>query len=146
MKKLILTLALISSSSAFAATEVWEGAGSLFDVQGNTIGDYQLKVENSKDGNKTQSQVTITLPKGQIITENCSITNDEKGWKSECGPSKGGGQCLGEGLCISYEEDGTGKAYATTIVMDGPSDMRMLRTELQAGKAVRLYREKLHKK
>ncbi|MBI3535480.1 MAG: hypothetical protein HY072_08375 [Deltaproteobacteria bacterium] len=70
----------------------------------------------------------------------------QDGWKSECDHGNGGGYCFGEGLCISYETDTAGQAFTTTIIMDGQSDMRLMRTELHNDKAVRFFREKLHKK
>ena len=71
---------------------------------------------------------------------------ENQGWTSECDNGNGGGRCFGEGLCVSYVEDKTGKSFATTIIKDDDNNMRMLRTELDHGKAVRFYREKLHKK
>lgn len=148
MKKLIFAIALIATQQIFAAEiEIWEGPGSLFDLQGNPSGVYNLVVENTKRDQQIQSHVTVTLSDGTVFKQQCLMTETTEGrWKSECDNGKGGGQCFGEGLCISYVEDSTGKAYATTIAMDGPSDMRLLRTELQKGKAVRFFREKLHKR
>ncbi|MBK9321612.1 MAG: hypothetical protein IPM97_01410 [Bdellovibrionaceae bacterium] len=154
MKKLIFTIALVASQHTFAgSTDIWEGSGALFDLQGTETGKYDLVVENSKNGSQIQSNVTVTLPDGTTQKHQCLLTGTgQKGWKSECdnsdsiGAGNGGGQCFGEGLCISYDEHSTGKSYATTIIMDGSTDMRLLRTEVQNGKAVRFFREKLHKR
>ncbi len=148
MKKLILTIAMIAPQQTLAATtDIWEGSGSLFDTKCNPTGTYSLVVENTKNGNQIQSNVTVILPDGSVHKKHCLMTeSSSESWKSECDNGKGGGHCFGEGLCVSYVEDGTGKAYATTIAMDGPSDMRLLRTELQNGQAVRFFREKLHKR
>ena len=148
MKTLILAMTLIVSQHSFAAsTDIWEGPGSLFDVKGNPTSTYNLVVENTKNGNQIQSNVTVTLPNGTTQQQQCLMTEtSQDGWTSKCDHGNGGGHCFGEGLCISYEEDSSGKAYATTIVMDGPSDMRLLRTELLNGQAVQFFREKLHKR
>jgi hypothetical protein len=148
MKTLIFALVLIGSQTAgAAATDIWEGSGTLFELQGKPTGTYDLLVENTRNGDQTQSQVTVTLADGTIYKQQCLITQKVPGkWISECDHGKGGGACLGEGLCLSYEEDSSGKAYATTIVIDGPADMRLVRTELQSGQAVRFFREKLHKR
>lgn len=146
MKKVIVLIATLVSSAAFAGTDVWEGSGSLFDLQGQPAGDYQLVVENTTSGNEIQNLVTVTLADGSFKKLQCIMTKSGDGWTSICDQGQGGGHCFGEGLCISYVADATGKAFATTIVMDGPSDMRLLRTELQNGQAVRFFREKLHKK
>lgn len=148
MKALVLGLILAATQNSFAAsTDTWEGPGSLFDTKGSEISTYNLVVENTKNGNQIQSNVTVTLPDGSVQKQQCKMTETAQDqWTSECDHGKGGGHCFGEGLCISYEEDSAGKAYATTIVMDGPADMRLLRTELQNGQAVHFFREKLHKR
>lgn len=148
MKSLICALALFASQNTFAiTTNIWEGPGSLFDAHGNLSGSYNLVVENTQTGNKIKSNVTVTLADGRVHKQQCLMTETGKdSWESNCDHGKGSGHCFGEGLCVSYEENSTGKAYATTIVMDGPSDMRLLRTELLNGKAVQFFREKLHKR
>jgi hypothetical protein len=148
MKSLIMALALIGAQSSFAATtDVWEGPGALFDLQGNSISTYTLLVENTKNGSQIQSNVTITLPDGTTQKEQCLMTETGANhWTSKCDYGSGGGSCFGEGMCISYEADANGKAFATTIAMDGPNDMRLLRTELKNGQAVQFFREKLHKR
>jgi hypothetical protein len=148
MKKLILTLAMISSSYAFASTtDIWEGPGTQFDAHGKATGNYNLVVQNVTTGTQIQSTVTITLADGTVKTEQCQITNDSAGgWKSLCGTFQGGGGCFGEGMCASYEADANGHAFATNVAIDGASDLRMLRTELQNGQATGFYREKLHKR
>jgi len=148
MKTLILAMTLIASQHSFAgSTDVWEGPGSLFDVKGNATSTYNLVVENTKSGSQIQSNVTVTLPDGTTHKQQCLMTEtSQDGWTSKCDHGNGGGPCFGGGFCISYVSNSTGKAYATTIVMDGPSDMRLLRTELQNGQAVQFFREKLHKR
>jgi hypothetical protein len=147
MKKLLITLALIASQSGFAATSVWEGPGLLFDANGNPAGHYNVLVERTKSGNQVKSSITVKLPDGTTQQHQCLATESaENRWKSTCDHGKGGGSCFGDGLCISYEEDGNGKSYATTIIFDGPSQMRLLRTELRNGQAFRFFREKLYKR
>ncbi len=151
MKKLFLTIATLTTQATFAATvattDIWEGSGALFDLNGKANGTYVLVVENAKNDDKIQSNVTVTLPDVSVRKEQCLMTKtNNENWKFECNNGKGGGHCFGEGLCISYIETTEGKAYATTIVMDSSSEMRLLRTELKDGKAVRFFREKLHKR
>lgn len=148
MKKLLIALILMASSAAFAAkTEVWEGPGTLFDDQGKVVSSYHLVVENTKNGREILSHVTVTFPDGTERKSQCRMTETgQKGWVSDCDHGKGGGACFGEGLCESYEEDSTGRAFASTIVMDGSANMRLLRTELKNGRAVHFFREKLQKR
>lgn len=146
MKHLTLTLALVLAQHCIAAADVWKGEGSLFKLNGESEGSYSLTVKNTRNGSVTESEITVALANGAIINLQCTNTAGEgESWSSLCGHGKGGGRCLGEGLCISYLEGESGKAFATTIAMDGPSDMRLLRTELKDGKAVRFFREKLHR-
>ncbi|MBK7959922.1 MAG: hypothetical protein IPK04_01035 [Bdellovibrionales bacterium] len=148
MKKLLFAIALIASQRTFAgSTDIWEGPGALFDLQGKETGKYDLVVVNAKNGSQIRSNITVTLPDGSVQRHQCLMTEtSHDGWQSKCDNGDGGGHCFGEGLCISYVEDTTGKSYSTTIVMDGSVDMRLLRTELQDGKALRFFREKLHKR
>lgn len=147
--KTIIIMALISAQQSFAATDIWKGQGSVFGTKDETQSNYELTVKNTHKGERTDSEITVQLPNGTQINLTCTNNSDSHGksssWSSECSHGKGGGRCFGEGLCISYLEDASGKAFATTIAMDGPSKMRLLRTELQNGKAVKFYREVLLK-
>ena len=146
MKKLALLLTLVIAQQAAATTTIWKGEGALFNINGKSEGQYELTVTNNKTGDVTESNIQIKTANGSVIDLQCTNTaGKDESWSSQCGHGKGGGRCLGEGLCISYLEESSGKAFATTIAMDGPTDMRLLRTELQNGKAVRFFREKLHK-
>jgi hypothetical protein len=53
----------------------------------------------------------------------------------------GGGRCFSNGLCQFYEQVPGGHAFATTLSKDSANRMRLLVTELDAGKAVRFYEE-----
>ncbi len=146
MKKLVLALTLVIAQQAAATTTIWKGEGNLFSLNGVEMGRYELSVTNTKNAEVTESSIQIKTADGSVIELQCTDTaGKDESWSSQCGQSKGGGRCFGEGLCISYLEAENAKAFATTIIMDGPSDMRLLRTELQSGKAVRFFREKLHK-
>lgn len=144
---LVLTALLLVAQTTFAATtDIWEGSGTLFNLQADPVSDYQLVVENTKSPLQTDSHVTVTLKDGTVIHQNCVHKDTPKGFQTTCDKSSGGGFCMGEGLCMSYVADQAGKAFATTIIKDGASDMRLVRTELKNGQAVQFFREKLHKK
>ncbi len=148
MKTILFSLMLGTSHLAFAKTvQTWQGPGSTFDLQGQVTSSYELTVENTKNEGQTDTRVTIAFPDGRKIEKQCLMTEKTKeSWTVQCDHGNGGGQCFGEGLCISYEADANGHAFATTIIVDGENDMRLLRTELQDGKAVRFFREKLQRK
>lgn len=146
MKTILFTLALTSAQFSLAATDIWKGQGTVFGFKNDVQSNYDLIVKNTKNGEKTASEILILLPDGNNINLSCTNnTSSDNSWTSDCTQGQGGGRCFGEGLCISYLENKNGKAYATTIVMDGPKKMRLLRTELQNGRAVKFYRENLQK-
>ncbi len=146
MTKLILTILVLSAQTSWA-TDVWEGAGAYFDINGNQEGEYTLHLENVQQGDKVLSTATVTLSDGSSRKQQCLLSEmSPKGWSALCDNGNGGASCMGEGLCVSYVKNAAGIAYATTIVNDGPSNMRLLRTELRNEKAVRFFREKLVKK
>ena len=64
----------------------------------------------------------------------------------ETNRGKGGGYCFSEGVCQTYEDAGDGKAFSTTLIVDGPNRLRLLTTELLHGKAVRFMRQTLVKR
>ena len=147
MSSLILGTTFLATQASFAApTSTWEGSGSVFDSKGGLISDYKLIVENTQSESTIQRDVSVTLADGKILKKHCSVNKkNEDGWTSDCDFGKGGGHCFGQGLCISYEEGFNGKNYASTIVMDSPKEMRLLRTELKDGQPVRFFRERLTK-
>lgn len=137
-------LAFIPTASAGEVTELWKGDGVLFDRSNKPIGKYRLEMYRTNVNKKKMlNEVKVFLPNAKTKTISCEITKSKKGWSTDCRSRKGGGYCFGEGLCIDYMADQKGSAFATTIVMDGKDTMRMLRTELKRGKAVRFFRERL---
>ncbi|MET0592971.1 MAG: hypothetical protein ABW133_09745, partial [Polyangiaceae bacterium] len=58
----------------------------------------------------------------------------------------GGGHCFANAMCQTYEERADGHAFATTIARDGADKLRILITELDKGKAVRVFQQTLSKK
>lgn len=124
----------------------YSGQGALFSIAGKKLGDYHLEYRREPLSRTSYRQtVTVKIPKKQPITLRCTVSVDGERWRTECGQRKGGGYCLGEGLCLDYITDDQHNAYATTIIKDGPNQMRMFRTELRKGKAVRVYRERLRR-
>jgi hypothetical protein len=144
---ILVGLALAGSCGAAAAAphdEVWKGSGTLFDRKRNAIAEYRLEMYRTTVSPTVQlREVRVYLPGGRLKKMTCRTRNTDKGWTSDCGESRGGGACFGDGLCIDYAVEEGGRAFATTIVMDGKDTMRLLRTELVHGKAVRFFRERL---
>jgi hypothetical protein len=141
---MLASLAITPVARASGGRELWQGQGVLFDRSNRPIRNYRLEVYRTEvSATKSLTEVKIFLPDGTVKNESCETTKTAGGWVSDCKLRKGSGACFGDGLCIDYSEDRSGHAFATTIVMDGQDAMRLLRTELVNGKAVRFFREKL---
>ncbi|MBT4762728.1 MAG: hypothetical protein HOO06_13605 [Bdellovibrionaceae bacterium] len=150
MKNILIIIGIMmitNHSVAAASVEIWEGDGVLFNSERKVISNYKLTVQNIELSDKvTQSNVTVKLPDGSVRKYQCTNTYGEKGWSTQCDDGEGGGYCFGQGLCQSYISHSNGNSFATTIVKDGPKNMRLLRTQLEEGRATGFFREKLHKK
>lgn len=138
-------LAETPAPKAPPASQVWQGTGQLFSAEGKAAGAYRLELVRKRAEDGLLQTVRVFLPDGQIQTLQCEITEEGEAWSSVCGHGRGGGRCFGDGLCLDYLTDDKGRAFATTIVFDDDDSMRLLRTELLRGEAIRFYREKLER-
>ena len=149
MKHMIVTvvgMSLFTAVTTFASVTdgvgTWAGSGSLFSIDGKPIANYSLGIVNTPVGpHGVQNVITIGLPDGthKTITQTEQDTAD--GFTIESDLGKGGGYCVGEGICLAYV--GTdADAFAITTIKDDASTKRMIMTELKNGKAVRVYRQK----
>lgn len=143
----LLLLALIVLPAAAVADETWSGEGTLFDRAGKPLGRYGLTlVRTPVKAGVVRHTVTVELPAGKIREMRCTLTLDGESWTSSCADGRqGGGRCFGDGMCLDYLSGPGGQAFATTIAFDGDDRMRMLRTELVEGEAVRFFRETLRR-
>ncbi len=91
---------------------------------------------------EVNSQITVSLTDGTQKKFSQVMQDTAQGFSLTSDAGDGGGYYLGDGLCLGYIGTEDGHGYAMTIVLDGPSAERLLRTELQDGKAVRIFREK----
>jgi hypothetical protein len=122
----------------------WKGRGALFTLDGKKIADYRLEMRRKKlSSSRFRTAAKVHLRDGTVKEMTCTMDQADQRWRSACGERKGGGYCLGDGLCLDYVADDADHAFATTIIIDGDDQMRMFRTELDGGKAVRFFREKL---
>ena len=150
VKKLVtastLTLALVSSAKASVidSAGTWYGSGAVYSLEGKALGDYRVEMANTLTSpREMKSEITVTRLDGTLIQRlNQTIKDTDHGFTSDSEQGQGGGFCLGEGMCMSYVGSQTARAFASTLVVDPPSALRILRTELQNGKAVQFYREK----
>jgi hypothetical protein len=122
----------------------FHGAGTQLTPDGKALGDYQVDLAIRATGpHAAQIDVTVTLANGNTLRSTQQmIDGDGPSFTITSDGGKGGGACYGEGLCEMYIDLGGGHAYATTLVHDADGSQRQLRTELQDGKAVSIFREK----
>lgn len=143
---LVAATGLVAAAPDKGNVESYRGEGTLFSDKRQVIGKYSLELTRAKAAqNVIQQKVVVKLPDGRTETRECRIfqADGAESWRSECEGGTGGGHCFGDGLCIDYLSMEGGRSFATTIAMNDDGSMRLLRTELVDGKAVRFYRESL---
>jgi hypothetical protein len=124
----------------------WEGSGSLHDVSGAELGRFTVQVVRTATSERTtRADGTVTLPDGTKRTFWQELQYGTSGFRVTSNNGAGGGRCFSNAVCQTYEER-DGRAFATTLVKDGPSTLRLLTTELDGGKAVRMTEQTLHRK
>jgi hypothetical protein len=127
----------------------WEGSGVASDAQsGAELGPFTITLVRKTAGpGKTRADGAVKTGDGRTITFwQESEERPSRGFKIVSSNGTGGGRCFANGLCQSYEQRTDGHAFATTIAKDGDGKLRVLVTELEAGKAVRFYDQTLLKK
>lgn len=70
----LFTLALTSAQFSLASTDIWKGQGTVFGFSNETQSNYDLIVKNTKNGEKTECEISIRLPDGSAIKLNCKNT------------------------------------------------------------------------
>ena len=130
MKKLnvgmVLAMSLLGATSAFASVTdmagTWVGKGALFSIEGKALSDYAIEIVNTAVGeHEIDSAVTVVLPDGSTQKFSQTMKDSDQGFTLSSDYAKGGGYCLGEGLCVAYVDAGNGHAFAIDIVLDGPA-------------------------
>ena len=151
MKIIFLLLGIVTANVTVASiTEgagTWKGQGLVFGLDGKIAGSYKYTAINTAVGDdELLTHVVVKLPDGtQEEYDQKMKDTSENGFVIESKEGHGGGYCFGDGLCESYLDMGQGHGIAINMIMDGKKRMRILKTDLQDGKAVRFFREKLVK-
>ncbi len=143
-KSMIPMVFLLSTPLAAFAGETWSGAGEVYGRDGKRLGTYELTLTRTEAAKGVVKQVvTVKLPDGSVRETRCTMSGGGNGWGSVCEDGRrGGGMCLGDGMCLDYVADAEG-AFSTTVAKDGEDRMRLVHTELKGGQAVRFLRETL---
>jgi hypothetical protein len=125
----------------------WQGTGHAVDVSGKDLGAFTVRVARRTDGpGKLRADGKVRLASGkEIVFWQEFAEGPAGGFRLVTNDGTGSGRCFGNGICQSYEERAGGKAFATTIVMDSPTTVRILVIELDGGRAIRFFHQTLVK-
>jgi hypothetical protein len=125
----------------------WQGHGTRYALDGRAMGDFSVELQRTASGpHSVETRGKIKLATGQVIPFETRVTVAGSGFVVESGRGKGSGHCFGADFCYIYEDSGNGRSSAMTIVIDGPSQIRIFVTELEGGKPVQFMRQALTKK
>ena len=135
----------MSSSLAFGA-DVWSGTGKQYDNHAQLKGEYDLVVTVDETGENLKAIEVRVTANGQIVhEETCAMETDGDAWIKTCPNGEGGGTYFDFGLASEYFQAKSGNSFATQIILDSDSEMRLMRTELKDGAPVHFYVESLKK-
>lgn len=148
MKKTIIATAVALVANIASAAEVWEGPGKLYNLNRELLAEYTVNVQIEKvSTSEKKVDVTVRDQGGAVIhSDACTMRNSGQSWTKDCDGGSSRGFMLDYGLGIDYYEANDGKAYATDIVIDSNTQMRLLRTELENGQAQKFFAEILTKR
>jgi len=117
----------------------WSGSGSVHGADGKPLGDFRVELTRSAAGpGRVETRGTVTTGAGQVLPFRSLITRTPDGFLTESERGQGQGSCLEPSVCHSYELDAAGNGSTSTILIDGPQRVRVLVTELEKGKPVRV--------
>jgi hypothetical protein len=146
---LILAATLLGGSARADLLEglgAWRGVGSVFDGDGQPQGDFTVTLTRAAAGRgRVDTRGVATFSSGQVVPFEQHLRVEAGKFLLDSKQGKGAGFCLGADMCQSYEDRGNAQATVTVIVIDGPASVRVLITELDHGRAVRLIRQTLTK-
>lgn len=126
----------------------WDGSGVVTEIGNKHVGEFTAVVTRSARGDGVvRTDGTIRTADGRELTFWQEKTDRGNGaFQLVSDKGAGGGCCFANGMCQSLESKDGGHAFASTLVMDGPDRVRLLITELENGKAVRFYAQRLVKR
>lgn len=117
----------------------WSGSGSVRGADGKPLGEFRVELTRSAAGpGRVETRGAVTTAAGQVLPFRSLITRTPDGFLTESARGKGQGSCLGPSICHGYELDAAGNGATSTILVDGPQRVRVLVTELEKGKPVRV--------
>lgn len=132
------------SESDLPAVGRWEGRGSSVGASGAPGGPFEVTLERADLGaGKARMDGTVRLPDGRTLAFWEETDGLREGYAVTSSNGRGGGRCFDNRMCQSYADRGDGHAFATTLVVDAGGHLRLVVTELVAGRAVRFVQQTL---
>jgi len=117
----------------------WSGSGTTLSPDGKPLGDFRVELTRSALGpDRVETRGTVTTGQGHVVPFRSLVTRTKEGYVTESARGKGHVACVEPGVCHSYEVDASGNGSSTTILVDSANRLRILVTELDKGKPVRL--------
>lgn len=117
----------------------WSGDGCVFSPDGMRLSDFRVELTRAAAGpERVETRGSVTLASGQVIPFRSFITRVAQGFVVESERGKGHALCIEPSVCHSYEVDAAGDGSTSTILVDDARHLRVLVTELEKGKPVRL--------
>ena len=143
----LVALTFAGADLALADSTVWQGQGQLYDAQRAPLSTYNVQVNiDSVSATSELRRVSVTNAQGVVLyQDSCTVDKDGNRWRTVCSHSNGGGYYFDHGLAQEYVTGDSGADYVTQIVIDSPTAMRLMRTELRAGAATKFFVETLAK-
>lgn len=125
----------------------WEGDGTLFSPEGRALQEFRVELTRSAAGpDSVETSGKVTLANGQTFPFSQRLTGTADGFRIESARGKGQGHCVSANVCYSSETDGAGNSSSTTVLVDAPDRLRLLVTEFEAGRPVRVTWQNLRKR
>jgi len=117
----------------------WSGSGNVHGPDGRPLGTFEVELTRAVAGpERVETRGTVTTAAGQVIPFQSFVTRTAQGLVTESARGKGHALCVEPNVCHSYELDAAGNGSTSTILIDGDRQLRVLVTELEKGKPVRL--------
>lgn len=151
MKKLNLLMGLVGMASFASVAQAsvsgmvgtWEGSGTAYTLEGDAQGSYGVElVDTLQSDGSVASAVTVSIPGQAALNFEYIFQDTPKGFSILSDEGSGGTVCLDTNLCEGYVGDDSGNGTALTLIIDGPTSFRSLKTELKGWKATSFSYEK----
>ena len=139
---LALGISMAQAVAAAPSAQHHHGIGSMLDFKGTVSSSYEVDLVISEVSPGVRDQdITVRLPDGKQFTMHQRSERSGNSLRITTAHGTGYGTDLGDGVLATYTPGPEGAAYAQTMVLLADETLRLVRTELRNGKAVRFFRE-----